>query len=55
MVIIEYYQKLVLNYFISTVNEFPDSNFGFHAFEPFRKLTSHRAATPGAKVYFYMT
>ena len=55
MVLTEYSQKLILKYFISTVgesqNELLEFDFGFHAFGPFRKLTRHRAATPGAKVF----
>ena len=54
MVLTEYSQKLILKYFISAVgefqNEFLEFDFGFHTFGPFRKLTWHRAVTPGAKV-----
>ena len=38
MVLMEYYHKLILKYFISMVgefqNEFLEFNFGFHAFVP---------------------
>ena len=55
MFLTEYYHKLILQYFISAVGEFLDSDFGFHAFGPFRKRTPHHAATPGAKVFVYIT
>ena len=46
---------MILKYFISAVGEFQNKelefDFGFHTFGPFRKLTRHRAATPGANVF----
>ena len=54
----EYSQKLIRKYFISAVGEFQkvflEVDLGFHEFEPFRKLTRHCAAAPGAKVFLYM-
>ena len=54
MVLTEYYQILIIKYFISAVggfqNEFLVFGFGFHAFGPSRKVTRHYSAAPGAKV-----
>ena len=59
MVLTEYYQKLILKYLISAVGEFQNDflefSFGFHTFGPFRNLTRHHAAAPGAKVFVYVT
>ena len=55
MVLTEYFDKLILKYYRSAVGESQNSNFGFHEFETFRKLTPHRSAAPGAKVFVYVT
>ena len=56
MVLTEYSKKLILKYFISAVGEFQNELmefvFGFHVFGTFRKLTRHRAAATGAKVFY---
>ena len=53
MVLREYSQKFIVNYFISAVGEFQNEclefDFGIHAFGPYRNITWHRAAAPGAK------
>ena len=57
MVLTEYDQKWILNYFISAVDRFHNKHlelyFGFHSFGPFIKLTWHRAAVPGEKAFVY--
>ena len=54
MVLTDYFEQLILKYFISVVGEFENEDFGFHTFEPFRKLTRHPKTALGAKVFVYM-
>ena len=58
MVITERYHKLILKYFIGTVgvlqSKILELDFGFHTFGPFRKLTRHCVAAPGATVFVFM-
>ena len=55
MVLMEYYHKLIVNYFIIVVDEFQNEFcqfvFSFYIFGLFRKLTQHCVDAPGAKVF----
>ena len=44
---------MIPKYFISAVGEFQNEYFRFHAFGPFRNITSHRAAALGARKCLY--
>ena len=54
MVLTEYYEELVLKYFISVIGEFKNGDFGFHVFVPFINLPRNPKAALGSKVFVYM-